>query len=397
MAQRTALISGGGIAGPAAAYWLNAAGWKTTLVERAPAPRRGGYVIDFWGVGYELAERMGLKASIEREGYHVGEVRIVGERGQRVAGFGTRVFDELTDGRFVTVPRSGLAQMLLDAIAPSTEIAFGEEVAAILGQGEDGVRVRMASGAERRFDLVLGADGLHSGVRRLAFGPDERFERPLGYAVAAFEAGGYPRRDPDVYLMHTRPGRMLARFTEHGERSLFLFVFTLDGEAPATVAEQKALLHVRFGADGWEAPQILARLDQTADLYFDRVSQIVAPTWSQGRIALSGDAAFAVSLLAGQGSALAILSGYVLASELADPKVPIEAGLAAYERRLRGFVEGKQAGARRFGGAFAPRTPLGLAFRNLVVRALAIPGLAKLAIGAEIIDRFPLPACGLLR
>jgi 2-polyprenyl-6-methoxyphenol hydroxylase-like FAD-dependent oxidoreductase len=389
----SALISGAGIAGPAAAWWLNQAGWRTTIVERAPALRAGGYVIDFWGLGYDLAERMGLIGSIERVGYHVRELKVVGDRGQRLAGFGVRVFDELTDRRFVTLARSDLSRLIFEA-ATATETLFDDEIVA-LSQDADGVDVQFRRSPPRRFDLVIGADGLHSAVRGLAFGPEEQFERPLGYAVAACEVEGYRPRDPDVYVIYGRPGRMVGRFTLHGDRCMFLFLFACEADMPTTLVAQKALVKATFRDGDWEMSAILEALDRAGELYLDRVSQIVASTWSKGRVVLVGDAAYCVSLLAGQGSALAIVGAYVLAGELAAGGVGN--GLARYEHRLRPYIELKQAGAARFAGALAPRTRFGMWFRNLVMDALAIPGVSKFVVGREIIDRLTLPDYGLLR
>jgi 2-polyprenyl-6-methoxyphenol hydroxylase-like FAD-dependent oxidoreductase len=390
MRRKTALISGAGVAGPAAAYWLNAAGWRTTIIERAPSLRTGGYVVDFWGLGYELAERMGLSDAIRAAGYHVREVRVIGERGQRLAGFGTDVFQELTRGRFITLARSDLSRLILEAAAPATELLFGDEIAA-LSPDAHGVDVQLASGSQRRVDLVIGADGLHSRVRQLAFGPEKTFEKPFSYAVAAFETRAYCPRDPDVYLMYGEPGRMLGRFTLRGDRSMFLFIFDFEGELPTDTGGQKALLEALYRGGRWETEDILARLSETADLYFDRVSQIIAPAWSRGRIGLVGDAAFCVSLLAGQGSALAIIAAYVLAGEIARANGDIVEGLTRYERRLRPYIAAKQAGAARLAGAFAPRTRFGLWFRNRVMEAIRAPAIAKLVAGREILDRIELP------
>ncbi|WP_246673867.1 FAD-dependent monooxygenase [Mesorhizobium sp. B2-7-3] len=173
MTTRTVLISGGGIAGPALAFWLNEAGFQPTLIERAPTLRTGGYVIDFWGLGYSIAERMGLGADIERVGYHVREVRIVNDHGSRITGFGTRVFSEVTDGRYVTLGRSDLSRLMFEKISHTTEIIFDEEILA-LQELPNGMGARLERGGERQFDLVIGADGLHSAVRRLAFGPRTR-------------------------------------------------------------------------------------------------------------------------------------------------------------------------------------------------------------------------------
>ncbi len=389
--MKTVLISGEGIAGPTLAFWLKAAGFEPTLIERAPALRSGGYVIDFWGLGYDIAELMGLIAGIDRVGYKVREMRIVNDRGRRVSGFGTRLFTELTGGRYVTLPRSELARLLFETIKDTTEVIFDDEIVS-LAENADGVRAQLRRSGERQFDLVIGADGLHSTVRRLAFGAPQQFEKNLGYVVAAFEARGYLPRDEDVYLMYGQPGRMIGRFTLHHDRTLFLFVFAVDGAPlPAALDQQKAMLREKYAAAGWECRQVMAQLDLAAELYFDRVSQIRMRNWSRGRIALIGDAAFCVSLLAGQGSALAMLSAYVLAGELAQAGGRYRQAFDNYETRLRGFIETKQQGAERFASAFAPKTRWGLAFRNQVVRAFAIPGLARFTFGREITDRLPLP------
>lgn len=389
--KKTILISGAGIAGPTLAYWLEAGGFEPTLIEKAPSLRSGGYVIDFWGLGYDIAERMDLLAAVDRAGYRVKELRIVGDGGQRIAGFGTSVFQELTGGRYVTIARSALSRLLFEKAKRSSEVIFGTEIKG-LHQDEGGVDVQLSDGTERRFDLVIGADGLHSGVRRLVFGPQERFEKQLGYVVAAFEAAAYRPRNEDVYLLYSQPGRMLGRVSLRDDRTLFLFVFACDPQSlPETREAQKAFVRKRYADADWECAAILRELDRTDDLYFDRVSQIRMPQWSQGRVALIGDAAFCASLLAGQGSALAMISAYVLAGELAKAGGQYQAAFSAWEAKLRSFVQGKQEAAVRFAGAFAPRTRWGLAFRNLVVNALAIPGLSRWSIGRDITDKISLP------
>jgi 2-polyprenyl-6-methoxyphenol hydroxylase-like FAD-dependent oxidoreductase len=394
--NKTVLISGAGIAGPTLAFWLNAAGFRPCLMERAPALRTGGYVIDFWGLGYDIAERMGLTPELDRTGYQVREMRIVDDRGERVTGFGTDVFLALTGGRFITVARSDLAQLLYDKIKNNTEVIFGDEIAGIQEQADE-VRVQFKHSAERQFGLVIGTDGLHSNVRKLVFGPEERFETQLGYRVAAFEARGYRPRDEHVYVVYSKPGRMLARFALHDDRTLFLFVFT--DQPPSASAEfdlpaQKAILRKRYGNDKWECRRILGESDRAHELYFDRVSQIKMENWSRGRVALVGDSAFCVSLMAGQGSALAMAAAYVLAGELGKARGCHEEAFRKYEMLLRAFIVSKQQGAERFAAGFAPRTRWGLFIRNQVIRACAIPGLAAFAFGKDIRDILQLPDYG---
>ncbi len=245
---------------------------------------------------------------------------------------------------------------------------------------------------ERRFDLVIGADGLHSDVRSLAFGPQYQFEKQLGYVVAAFEVRGYRPRDEDVYLMYGQPGRMVGRFTLHNDRTLFLFVFAASsGSLPATLHLQKTILREKYGDDKWECPRILDELDRTHERYFDRVSLIKMEKWSRGRVALVGDAAFCVSLVTGQGSALAMISAYVLAGELANADGRHEQAFDNYEAFLRAYINTKQRGAERFASVFAPKTRWGLWFRNQVIKTFAIPGFARFSVGRDIIDTLQIP------
>ena len=392
MGDKTVLISGAGIAGPTLAFWLKAGGFQPTLIEHAPALRTGGYVIDFWGLGYDIAERMGLRDDIDRMGYHMRELRIVGDRGQRKASFGTRVFRELTGGRFVTLGRSDLSRLLFDKIKGTTEVVFGDEIVGLQDEA-DCVLVEFRRGGKRQFDLVIGADGLHSNVRALVFGSQERFERSLGYVVAAFEVHGYRPRDEEIYVIYSNPAQMLGRFALQGNRTLFLFVFSADHTGPTMhdLSQQKALLHERFSHGRWECARILSELDRAYDLYFDRVSQIKLDTWSKGRVALVGDAAFCVSLMAGQGSALAMTAAYVLAGELEKAEGRHGEAFRNYEGLLRAYIGSKQKGAERFSAAFTPKTRWGLFLRNQMIRACAIPGLARFAFGRDIIDTLQLP------
>jgi 2-polyprenyl-6-methoxyphenol hydroxylase-like FAD-dependent oxidoreductase len=385
------LISGAGITGPTLAFWLRKYGFSPTLVESAPGLRTTGYVIDFWGLGYDIAEKMGLLPDIARIGYHVQELRIVDDRGQRRSGFGVQVFRELTGGRYITLGRSDLSKLIYDRISGSCEIIFGDSITS-LREVDDKVHVEFEHGGERRFDLVIGADGLHSRVRKLVFGPQDRYEKDLGYRVAAFETAGYWPRNELVYIVHGAPGRQVGRFTLQNDRTLFLFIFEGGGELEAHgLAAQKAILRKTFAGDGWELPRILAALDSCNDLYFDRVSQIRMDAWSRGRVALVGDAAFCASLLAGQGSALAMTAAYVLAGELATSQDRPEEAFRRYEDLLRPFIRAKQQAAERFATSFVPRTRLGVFVRNQVIKAFRVPATAKMAIGRDIRDQLELP------
>jgi len=390
------LISGAGIAGPTLAYWLAHYGLEPTIVEKAPKLRTAGYIIDFWGLGFDVADRMWLLPEIRRKGYLVREVWIVDRNGKRIAGFPASAISRIAEGRYISVPRGDLSACIFGAIEGKVESIFNDSIAGI-DQTAQGVRVTFETGAVRDFDLVIGADGLHSQVRRLVFGPQSQFEKYLGYKVAAFDVHAYRPRDELVYVMYTQVGQQVGRFAMYGDRTMFLFIFAdheLDGTS-GNIQSQKALLRKRFGNSGWECPQILDALDSTNDLYFDRVSQIQmgakTGSWTRGRVTLLGDAAFCVSLLAGQGSALAMVGAYILAGELHRAGGDYAAAFARYQDRFESFVLEKQKGALHFAGVFAPKSKFSMFIRNRVMNLLKIPLVADLAAGRELSDNLALP------
>jgi 2-polyprenyl-6-methoxyphenol hydroxylase-like FAD-dependent oxidoreductase len=389
------LVSGAGIAGPTLAYWLQKYGHEVLLVEHSPRLRTGGYVIDFWGVGYDIAEKMGLIPRIRELGYQVGEVRFVDGRGRKRGGFAVDVFGRMTNDRFTSLRRSDLAATIYSAIDGKVETIFGDSVARIEDEG-DRVRVGFDRAAPREVDLVIGADGLHSRVRQLAFGPETRFEVSLGYHVAAFEVEGYRPRDELVYVSHGVPGRQISRLSLRDDRTLFLFIFRdeyMTTENPSSEKEEhKAVLANAFADVGWEAPQILAAMENAGDIYFDRVSQIRMDRWWRGRTALIGDAAACVSLMAGEGTGLAMAEAYVLAGELSDRGGDHISAFARYQDRMMPFLERKQDSAAKFASSFAPKSAFGITFRNLVTRLFRIPSFADFFIGRDLRDDVELPS-----
>ncbi|MGH9142784.1 MAG: FAD-dependent monooxygenase, partial [Vicinamibacterales bacterium] len=308
-------INGTGVAGPTLAYWLRRFGHTPMLFEKAPALRAGGYVIDFWGLGYEIAERMGLVPALVDRGYLMQRLRLVDANGREIAGMDVAPLREQVEGRFISIARADLAAALFRA-CEGIPAHFGVSIID-LRQDARGVNVTLSDGRMERFDLVIGADGLHSRVRELVFGPEDRFERPLGCHVAAFRLTDYPHRDPLIYVSHTVPKRQVARVALRDGETLILLICRselIDGVPPREL--QKGALREVFGQMAWEVPDILARMDAVDDLYFDRISQIHLKRWTLGRIALLGDAAACASLLAGEGTGLAMIEAYVLAGEL---------------------------------------------------------------------------------
>jgi 2-polyprenyl-6-methoxyphenol hydroxylase-like FAD-dependent oxidoreductase len=385
------LIVGAGIAGPTLAYWLERAGYTPTLVERSHALRTGGYIVDFWGAGFDVAEQMGIVPELVNRGYHLREVRQVAEDGRRITSFDPEMLVRGTGGRYVSIARSDLAAVIYGALGGRIETLFGDSVRAL---DDDGARVHVTfeSGTKRDFDLVIGADGLHSEVRRLVFGAEEQFEKYLGITVAAFDIAGYRPRDELVAVMHTKVGYQVTRLAIRDDMTMCLFTFVDDGGvANHDAAGQQAALRARLADAGWEIPAILERMPDAKTFYCDRVSQIRMPSWTRGRVALLGDAAACVSLLAGQGSALAMVEAYVLAAELARARGNHADAFARYEETLMPFLRTKQKAAVRLAPAFAPHSGVQLFVRNSVMKLMRIPFVAKLAMGNSLRDAIELP------
>lgn len=383
-------ISGAGIAGPAVAYWLLRAGHTPVLIERFPQVRTGGYVIDFWGIGYRIARLMGIEAAVLDAGYRVRQLRAVRSDGSAFARVDVDAFQRAVGGCYTSIARSDLAAILFATIADDVEVIFDDTVSAV-DEGPDAVTVSFEQNRTRRFDLLLGADGLHSRVRSLTFG-DCAPEHYLGCVVAAFTCAGYRPRDELSYVLYNIPGAQVGRFALRDDRTLFLAVFrSAHPPAPGDPEAAVTLLRDRFADAGWECRAMLEHLDTATDLYIDAVSQIRLDRWSRGRVALLGDAAAAVSLLAGEGTGLAMLAAYVLAGELSRAHGDHRVAFAAYEQRLRAFVSDKQRGAGRFIGFFAADTRPEMLFRNISLRAMSVPWIAELLATRSFRDDFELP------
>ncbi len=384
-------INGAGVAGPAFAYWMARAGHEVTIIEKAPHFRTGGYVIDFWGLGYTIAERMGVEDDLRKVGYQIREVRSMRADGRTSARLGVDSIRRATHDRYVTIARGDLAETIYRTIENDVETLYSENITSLDNQ-PDAVSLTFRHSPPRDFDMVIGADGLHSTVRSLAFGPESWFTHYLGCQVAACVLNGYRPRDDDVYVTHNLPGGQVSRFAMDGDRTLVLFIFSMSNPyIPDTLDSGKALLCRQFADAAWEVPRILAALDDVDDLYVDVVSQIKMPRWSAGRVALIGDAAACVSLLAGEGTGLALAESYVLAGELARAGADITRAFSAYEARLRDFIEAKQNGATKFVSFFTARTRLGIRVRDAVMKAMNLPLVGDLVMRRSLRDDVDIP------
>jgi 2-polyprenyl-6-methoxyphenol hydroxylase-like FAD-dependent oxidoreductase len=345
MSGTRVLVAGASIAGPAVAHWLHRRGAEVTVVERAPELRPGGQAVDARGVTKEVIRRMGLDTAVRGARTETAGAYTVDVDGNVLETF--RADDDGGDGYIseIEILRGDLSRVLYDDTRDGVEYLFGDRIAE-LTQDADGVDVTFAGGARRRFDLVIGADGLHSALRAMVFGPHERFVRHLGRMMAFYTVPnefGLDRWLIDYQESGTGRSAGL-RPIQDATRAMAMFSF-LAADLNVDyrdVAAQKRLLRERTAGLGWLTPRILAHLDDTPDFYLDQVAQVVMDRWSSGRVGLLGDAAFSSSPLSGQGTGLALVGAYLLAGELAAAGWDPEAGFAGYERRMRPFVEANQ-------------------------------------------------------
>ncbi|WP_211241384.1 FAD-dependent monooxygenase [Pseudonocardia spinosispora] len=339
------LVAGASIAGPSAAHWLRRWGAEVTVVERAPGLRPGGQAVDARGVAKEAIRRMGLDPAVRAARTDTAGAYTVDVAGNVLETF--RADDDGGDGYIadIEILRGDLSQVLYDNTRDGVEYVFDDRIAE-LSQDADEVDVTFASGGRRRFDLVVGADGLHSGLRSMVFGPRERFVRHLGLALAFYTVPN--EFEVDRWMIDYQDqgsGRSSGlRPLRDATRAMAMFSFPApDFDVDhRDVSAQKSLLRERMAGLGWLTPRILAHLDDTPDFYLDQVAQVVMDRWSSGRVVLLGDSAFSSSPMSGQGTGLALVGAYLLAGELAAADWDPEAGFAGYERRMRSFVEANQ-------------------------------------------------------
>ncbi|AEA27042.1 monooxygenase FAD-binding protein [Pseudonocardia dioxanivorans CB1190] len=339
------LVAGASIAGPALAHWLRRRGAEVTVVERAPGLRPGGQAVDARGVAKEVIRRMGLDAAVRAACTDTAGAYTVDADGTVVETF--RADDHDGDGYIaeIEILRGDLSQVLHDDTRDGVEYLFGDRITE-LAQDADGVDVTFAGGGTRRFDLVIGADGLHSGLRAMVFGPRERFVRHLGLVLAFYTVPN--EFGLDRWLIDHQDqesGRSAGlRPVRDATRAIAMLSFpAADFDVDhSDVEAQKRLLRERMAGLGWQTRRILDHLDDAPDFYLDQVAQVVMDRWSSGRVGLLGDAAFCSSPMSGQGTGLALVGAYLLAGELAAAGWDPEPAFAAYEERMRPFVEANQ-------------------------------------------------------
>jgi 2-polyprenyl-6-methoxyphenol hydroxylase-like FAD-dependent oxidoreductase len=366
MPQLNVLISGAGIAGCTLAYWLARHGHAATVVERGGAIRSSGAPVDIRGSATEVVDEMGLMPQLRAASTSVAGISFFDSAGRRRAHVDLAGFRRSLSMRHLELPRGDLSSILHQACRDNAEFIFRDSIVSLIQDG-GGVDVTFEHSAPRRFDIVIGADGLHSIVRRLAFGPEPDFVLHAGLYVATVPLPRGTDPQGDIMVLNA-PGRSVT-FHPSRDNPIGVFIFWKDeiaGLDHHDGEQHKSIVEQAFDGLGWRVPEMLAAVRATDQLYFDAVSQVIVADWGRGRTALLGDASSCVSLF-GDGTTLAIAGAYALAGALAESPADHERAFRRYQSRHGKMVAGRQKNVRRVASILVPRTEFGISLRNRIV------------------------------
>lgn len=368
-----AVISGAGISGLANARCLADAGWDVLVIERAAARRTGGYMMDFFGPGFDTAGQLGLLPLLNRLSYDVEDVTYVDRHGKPRAELSYSRIKRALDGKLLSIMRPDLEWALLDTLPESVEVRYGTTIESIR-QHDDGVHLTCSDGTTCEADLLVSAEGIHSDTRARIFGPEERYLRYLGFHTAAFTFTD-PQLNEQLGTRFSMTDTVNRQAGLYALRGAEVAAFTVHrNQDPALPANPRGELRRRMPGLGWLIPRALQQCPP--EIYYDQVAQTIMPSWHQGRVVLAGDAAHAVSLLAGQGASLAIAGAATLASEL-DRCGDIDSGLDNYEQIWRPQVEEQQQAGRQTASWFVPSNQVTLLLRRSLLRLMSLPSVQR--------------------
>ncbi|MGW4741818.1 FAD-dependent monooxygenase [Nocardia xishanensis] len=369
------LISGGGIGGNAVALQLLRAGIQTTVVERAAAPRPGGQAVDLRGPSRDVAERMGLMPGIKSRQLDERGMLYVDDEGRETLRMPAELFEGKGGVAEIEITRGDLNEVLLEALAKEggVDYRYGEWITDVR-QDAAGVEVTFASGAAERFDILVGADGLHSATRRLVFGPEEDFATYLGGYMSFFTMPTPEGTEPHWFSMHSLVGATGVGMRPDADpatcKAIIMLRAAADPALRRDVRAQQQFIRERLAGGGWHSATISAAMTEADDFYFDELARIDMPSWVSGRVALIGDAGYCGSPLTGQGTAMALVGAYVLAGEIATHATDPDRALTRYEEVLRPFVAKAQElppGGLR---SMTPKTRFGIRVGHAVSRLM---------------------------
>ena len=369
------VICGAGISGLALAACLLETGVEPIVVDKAPGPRAQGYMIDFFGPGFEAATEMGLEPRVRELGYRVKEFGYVDRTGKIKARIDYPRFTAAVDGGLVSIMRPDIELLLREQVQSRIDIRYGQTITEVDNRA-DGVGVALSDGTTVEADLLVGADGIHSQIRGTVFGPESDYLRHLGVHTAA-----YVFEDPEIhelvkdgFYMTDTMHRQMGFYGLRGDKvATFLVHQSQERTLPA---DPQTRIRDVYADVGWIAEKALAHCPANDEIYYDLVAQIEMPQWVDNRVTLIGDASYAVSLLAGQGASLGIAGAYVLARQL--QRLPdIDSALRVSLRRWHPVATRRQEVGRNGASWFVPRTQAHLLARRVAIKAMRLPYLDR--------------------
>jgi 2-polyprenyl-6-methoxyphenol hydroxylase-like FAD-dependent oxidoreductase len=377
------LISGGGIAGLTLAYWLHRYSCVPVVIDQAEEIRRDGYAIDFFGTGYDVAERMDLIARLQPQQVPAEYVAYVNGSGEPIASLDFALMRKIMHGKYMALMHWTLEEALYEAVAGDVEVRFGRSLVAV-EQGPEAVTVTFNDGTTETFDVLIGADGIHSNTRTLVFGPEERFGCYLGYYAACYAL-------PDRYGIghawknYTEPGRLAGAYCSNNEGEIItLFTYKTANQGHISHEQRLPRLRQAFAGMGWITSKLLDDAPDPEAIFMDAVTQIQMTTWHSDRVALVGDACGCPTLISGQGASLAMGGAYILAEALHEMG-DYQDGFRRYEGLMQPYVESRQKNARDFAKTFVPGSRLGLVAQQILMKLVlreAFTGLLRRQFGA---------------
>ncbi|WP_413454405.1 FAD-dependent monooxygenase [Glutamicibacter sp. FR1] len=385
-----AIIIGAGIAGLVAARQLGLAGWNVLVLERSAAPRPDGYMMDFFGPGIEASERIGLYPYLAQAAHRVQAAQYVDRRGKPTASLDYSKFSDLAGGKVLTLLRPDMEAAAREALkevdASRLDLRYGVDIDRLEVRGQQ-VHVGIKGQSQPEVgDLLVGADGIHSAVRARFFGPETEVLRPLGMRAAAFIV-----RDPELnrqyknrFVLTDTVDRTAGIYGLRSDEVASFLVYRHEHGAPLGSARDR--LRSIFAGCGAQVDRLLMQCPE--DPYDDAVAQVVMDSWHAGPVVLIGDAAAAVSLLAGQGGAMAVCAAAALGDAVGGVTDPgqLKPALARYEQAMRPKIATAQASGRRAANSFLPRNQLGLWIRRIIVNSTHLPGMDRL-VARQIVKR----------
>lgn len=381
MNNKNILISGAGIAGVTLAFWLKKFGFNPTIIEISSQLREGGYAIDFMGAGYDVAEKMAILPALEMVDMNISKLVFVDKNNKEKGSMNYQEIKKLMNGRALTLLRSDLAKVIYNSLDKDIEIIFGDTINKI-EQDDEKVIATFQSGTTRSFDLLVGADGLHSNVRSLIFGNEAPYEKYYGYYTSSFTIENFSY-EGSAFSMYNVPCKQVAIYSYNENKTGAFFIFTSPEKLlyeHHDIEKQKQILENQFMNIGWKCRELLSGIDLTTDFYFDSISQIKMEHWSNGRVTLAGDAGYCPSLLSGKGSTLAMVGAYILAGELKDANGNYKIAFGNYENIFKPFMTKKQKAAQSFAKSFIPKSNFGIKVRNLAFKCMSLPLISKLLL-----------------